>query len=139
MSTAGAPTRRCSRSTRPTAARWPRRSRGDRGPEPTPGPTSSPCAARQLQLRGSTDLDSYALRFGWKRPFPKTNKYRVHVNVDYGPADGFNPGRLSEPNPLLWQTEYWLEWTEEQVPVKEAKNVQELVATSRAAGTSGRS
>jgi hypothetical protein len=95
------------------------------------GPDIIPLRGQNYSYGGSTDLDSYALRFGWKRPFPKTNKYRVHVNVDYGPADGFNPGRLSEPNPLLWQTEYWLEWTEEQVPVKEAKNVDDLTHIGR--------
>jgi hypothetical protein len=61
------------------------------------GPDIIPLRGQNYSYGGSTDLDSYALRFGWKRPFPKTNKYRVHVNVDYGPADGFNPAGSANP------------------------------------------
>jgi hypothetical protein len=77
------------------------------------------------------------MRYGWKRPKEIDLKTRIHATVDYGPADGFNPGRLTEPNPTSWPTEYWLEWTEEQVPVKDVRNVSALPGANRDADTVG--
>lgn len=45
------------------------------------------------------------------------------IEVEFAPPrnDSENEReRLSKPNPLDWNTEYWIEWVEEQVPVEEA-------------------
>jgi hypothetical protein len=101
------------------------------------GPDIVPLKGDNYSYGGTTDLDSYAMRYGWKRPKEIDLKTRIHATVDYGPADGFNPGRLTEPNPTSWPTEYWLEWTEEQVPVKDVRNVSALPGANRDADTVG--
>src|SRR6185295_9547486 len=47
------------------------------------------------------------------------------------------PGKLTETDPLLWPTEYWVEWTEEQIPLTEAKNVEEMIYALRSPNTLG--
>lgn len=85
---------------------------------------------------GTTDLDSYAFDFSWQRPAPVDRPRRWHIGVKYGPAEG-DPGQLGEDDPLLWPTEYWVEWTEEQVPIETARIVESLDHVGRAAGSLG--
>ncbi len=96
-----------------------------------------PLRGDNYSYAGTTDLDAFVLNFGWRRPDPKELPTRWHITVNYGPADGINPGQLSEPNPLAWPTEYWLEWMEAQVPIESAKNVESLDQIGRAANTDG--
>lgn len=82
------------------------------------------------------DLDAFAVGFKWRRPYPKTNKKRWHITVEFGapPDDAANVG---QPDPLLWATNYWVEWTEEQVLIEQARIVESLDHVGRAAGTLG--
>ena len=82
---------------------------------------------------GTTDLDAYAMKFAWKKPYPQQHPRRWHITCDYLPPDDVDPGQIGEPDPLLWPTEYWVEWTEEQVPLEKAKNVESLDHIGRGA------
>lgn len=84
------------------------------------------------------DADSYAQQFSWRRPEPADYPKRLICEVTWMPADSFNPGKLTESDPTLWPTEYWVEWTEEQVVLEEATNVEELQNIDRPALTLGK-
>lgn len=86
---------------------------------------------------GTTDLDSYALSYSWQRPQPTDLPTRWHITVNYGPADGIDPGQLAENDPLAWPTEYWIEWGERSEVIEEARNVEALDQIGRAADTLG--
>lgn len=87
---------------------------------------------------GTTDLDAYALNFTWDMSLGADHQKILTVDVDFGPTEGSNPGNLAEPDPLLWETEYWIEWTEEQIVLHEAENVEALPSVGRAANTLGK-
>lgn len=86
---------------------------------------------------GTTDLDAYAQTFTWSMTHGANHEKILQVEVGFAPASGSDPGRLSEPDPLLWPTEYWVEWTEEQVVLREARNVDDLTFILRSANTLG--
>lgn len=104
--------------------------------------------AGQIPLKGTTysfdgltDADSYLQEISWERPNPADLPRRVQVTCKYAPADGMDPGQLSETNPLLWPVEYWVDWVEEQVVLEEARNVEDLDFADvfpRPAGTLGK-
>lgn len=96
-----------------------------------------PLKGANYSRHGTTDLNSYALSFNWRKPDAVNAPRRWHVGVHYGPLENTTSGQLSEPNPLQWPTEYWVEWTEEQVPVARATIVDSLDHIGRAAGTDG--
>lgn len=88
---------------------------------------------------GDTDEDSYAMDFGWEWPHPADKPKVLDVTVGFQPLQGGNThGRLIEPDPLSWPIEYWIEWTEEQVVLQEATNVEELTSIGRSALTLGK-
>lgn len=100
--------------------------------------------AGQLPLRGATysydgltDLDSFLQEIEWLRPLPVDKERRWHVSCRYSPAEGINSGTIGENDPLLWPTEYWVDWVEEQIVLEEAKNVEALTTVGRAANTLG--
>lgn len=100
--------------------------------------SSLPTYGDVYSFDGDTDNDAYAQEFNWEWPNPADYPKRLHVTVNYMPAESFNPGRLTETNPTSWPTEYWVEWTEEQVVLEEATNVEELQNIDRAALTLGK-
>lgn len=87
---------------------------------------------------GTTDLDSYATTFNWDMSAGADQQKILTVDVGFSPAEGTNPSNLAEPDPLLWETEYWVEWTEEQIVLNEAVNVEALPSIGRAANTLGK-
>jgi hypothetical protein len=97
--------------------------------------------ANPLPLYGDTyvdDADAYAMQFNWRRPSPAEFPKRLEVTIGWLPPKSIDPGRLAEPDPLAWPTEYWVEWTEEQVVLEEATNVEELQNIDRPALTLGK-
>lgn len=101
-------------------------------PDPVPQYGDNP------NFDGFTDLDSYAQGFSWYRPDPVNYPKRVICDVQFAPARSIKASRLAEPDPLLWETEYWVEWTEEQVVIFDARNVDPLPAINRDALTLGK-
>jgi hypothetical protein len=85
---------------------------------------------------GLTDLDAFALEFSGRRPWPKTYSKRWHITVKYGPPEG-DADALVEDDPLLWPPEYWVEWTEESVPLTDAKIVEDLSHIGRPVFSNG--
>src|SRR4051794_3064577 len=86
---------------------------------------------------GYTDTDSFAQDLEGHRPDPINDPKRWHFTWKYMPLSGTSRGKLTESNPLMFPTEYWVEWTEEQVPLENAMNVEELPSIGRAAHTIG--
>ena len=86
---------------------------------------------------GTTDLDAFAMKFAWKKPYPQEHPRRWHITCDYLPPDDVDPGQIGEPDPLLWPTEYWCDWVEEQVLIEKAKIVESLDHVGRAANSEG--
>lgn len=85
---------------------------------------------------GTIDTDAFVLSFAWRRPLPNAEPKRWHITVNYGPFVG-DPGQLAESDPLLWPTEYWVEWYEVSEVIENAKNVEALTQIGRAADTDG--
>lgn len=99
-----------------------------------------PLKGDEYSFDGTTDLDSFCQEIEWQRPDPDDRERRWHVACRYASLDGTDHGTIIEPDPLLWPTEYWVEWTEEQVVLQEAANVEELLYADsfpRTAGTLG--
>lgn len=96
-----------------------------------------PLKGDQYSFDGTTDLDSYLQEIEWLRPVPVERERRWHVFCRYAPLDGIDSGTISEPDPLLWPTEYWIDWVEEQVVLEEARNVEELLFIFRGPNTLG--
>lgn len=103
--------------------------------------------ASQLPLKGATysfdgttDADSFLHEISWERAFSADRQRRWLVTCKYAPAENLDPGQIGENDPLLWPVEYWLDWVEEQVVLREAKNVDVLPNAGdlpRAANTLG--
>ncbi len=87
---------------------------------------------------GDTDVDSYAMSFNWNPLENNDHEKLLFVDVTFQPASSFTPGKLQETDPLLWETEYWVEWTEEQVVLEEATVVEDLSGLLRSAGSLGK-
>lgn len=102
------------------------------------GSNPLPLYGDNWSLDGDTDLDAYALEYSsiWQTPADRP-KF-LDVTVKFAPVKGGDPGNLAEPDPLLWGTEYWVEWTEEQVVLAEAANVENLPTILRNPGTVGK-
>lgn len=99
-----------------------------------------PLKGDEYSFDGTTDDDSFCQEIEWHRPDPDDKPKRWHVACRYAPLEGVDHGTILEPDPLLWPVEYFVEWTEEQVPLNEARNVEELLYADsfpRAADTLG--
>lgn len=84
-----------------------------------------------------TDIDSFCQEITWERPHPSDKPKRWHYTCRFGPLEGVDSDTLAEPNPLLWATEYWVDWVEEQVVLRRALNVDDLPTIGRAPLTEG--
>jgi hypothetical protein len=91
----------------------------------------------QFSYGGFTDLDSFAQELTGRRPDPLNAPKRWHFTWKYMPLSGTSRGKLTTSDPLMFPTEYWVEWTEEQVVLEEAKNVDALPSIGRTALTTG--
>ena len=68
-----------------------------------------------------TDEGAYALEFECNL-LNKEDPYHWYIKVEYKAlSGGKSRQQVQEPNPLKWDPEYWIEYTEEQVPVEKAR------------------
>lgn len=102
--------------------------------------TQVPLKGATYSYDGLTDADSFLQEIAWERAFSADRQRRWLVTCQYSPAEGLDSGTISEPNPLRRPVEYWIDWTEEAVVVREARNVEDMLYADtfpRAAGTLG--
>jgi hypothetical protein len=93
-----------------------------------------PLRGENYSYGGTTDLDAFALTFSGVRPRPVDFPKRWHITVTYGQPE-VNSDALVEDDPLLWPPEYWVEWTEESVPLVEGRIVEDLSHVGLSPGT----
>lgn len=106
----------------------------------TLGGINNPVAGRgaAYSFGGSSDLGSFARRFSVAKLDAPNSLTKWVVTAHYGPVeDGETQTQLQQVNPLLWPTQFWINWVEEQVPLEKARNVDAMDQITRPALTEG--